>query len=154
AHSMGNRVMLSAFADNVEKFRNSQPRIGQIIFSAADVYVDIFQQKFPKMSDIGLTKTSYVHQNDLALLASRLFNQTSRIGRFPEDSAEFHQHGLETIDVTPVSEDSRRLSLNHGYPYGNARVLTDLEYLLKDRKKAEDRGGLKMAPNNKYWVFK
>ncbi len=142
AHSMGNRVVVLGLADN----KAPALPLGQIVFIAADVYVETFQQKFPKMSGLGKLKTSYVSRKDRALLLSSWLHRARRIGI--SDGEPFVSKGMETIDASSV--DTSLLSLGHGY-FGDTRsVITDLGYLLREGLPAARRG-LESASGKDYW---
>jgi esterase/lipase superfamily enzyme len=144
AHSMGNRVVVLGLADNPPP---ALP-IGQIVFVAADVYVETFDQKFPKMSGIGKLKTSYTSKADRALLVSSWLHRAARIGITRGEP--FARPGMETIDASTV--DTSLLSLGHSY-FGDKRtVITDLGYLLREGLPAVRRG-LEQPPGKDYWDF-
>ncbi len=148
AHSMGNRVMLSALADNP----GIQTRIGQVIFAAADVHTSTFRSKFPKMQEIGLHKTSYVSEVDRALWVSQLIHAAPRIG-MPWKNEVFCMDGLQSIDATAVSSGFLTIGLNHSYVGDKRAMLTDLSNLLSDGLAAAERKPLRHASNKKYWLF-
>jgi esterase/lipase superfamily enzyme len=142
AHSMGNRVMVFGLADNPPP---ALP-IGQIVVVAADVYVEVFDQKFPKMSGIGKLNTSYTSKTDLALLVSSWLHRATRIGF--TSGEPFARPGMETIDASKV--DTSLLSLRHSY-FGNQRpVLTDLGYLIREGLPAMRRGLIQPSSRD-YW---
>src|SRR5579863_3920980 len=144
AHSMGNRVMMLGLADNPPP---ALP-VGQIVFVAADVYTEMFEQKFPKMSGIGKLKTSYASKADRALLLSSWLHRGTRIGFTRHEP--FVKKGMETIDASRV--DTSLLSLGHSY-FGDKRlVITDLGYLLREGLPAARRG-LDQPPGKGYWNF-
>jgi esterase/lipase superfamily enzyme len=144
AHSMGNRVVVVALADNPPP---ALP-VGQIVFVAADVYVEMFEQKFPKMSGIGKLKTSYASNSDRALLLSSWLHRATRIGITRGEP--FVMKGMETIDASTV--DTSLLSLGHSY-FGNKRTaITDLGYLLREGLPAARRG-LEQPLGKDYWDF-
>ena len=143
AHSMGNRVMLGALADNE---RPLLP-VGQIVFAAADVYLPEFRTKFPKAIAKGpLSATSYASRSDWALrLSNALHGGDDRLGLLTE--TPFEAAGLETIDATAVSGGG----LAHGYWSSEQPLLSDLRVLLLDGKRARDR---QLEPEGPYWAFK
>jgi esterase/lipase superfamily enzyme len=144
AHSMGNRVVVLGLADN------SPPPlpVGQIVFVAADIYVEMFEQKFPKMNGIGRLKTSYASRTDRALQISSLLHRAPRIGI--THGEPFTTPGMETIDASTV--DTSLLSVGHSY-FGDKRtVITDLGYLLREGLPAARRG-LDQHPGKVYWHF-
>jgi len=144
AHSMGSRVAVLALADNPPP---ALP-VGQIVFVAADVYVEMFEQKFPKMSGIGKLKTSYASKADRALLLSSWLHRATRIGITRGEP--FRRKGMETIDASMV--DTSLLSLGHSYFVDKRAVLTDLGFLLREGLPAARRG-LNQPLGKDYWDF-
>ena len=121
---------------------------GQIVFVAADVYVEMFEQKFPKMSGIGKLKTSYASKADRALLLSSWLHRATRIGITRGEP--FRRKGMETIDASMV--DTSLLSLGHSYFVDKRAVLTDLGFLLREGLPAARRG-LNQPLGKDYWDF-
>lgn len=143
AHSMGNRVMLHGLSGS--RWPNS--KLEQIVFVAADVYVDIFKQKFPKIKQFGKRYTSYISKTDHALLLSSILHKAERIG-IAKKGSPFVTEGMETIDATEVNTSL----LGHGY-FGDERsVITDISILIKNNIGASNRG-LHQYPNKPYWNF-
>ncbi|MBV8524634.1 MAG: alpha/beta fold hydrolase [Acetobacteraceae bacterium] len=143
-HSMGNRVVIFGLADN------PAPALpfGQMVFVAADVYVELFEQKFPNILGIGRLKTSYASKGDRALLLSSWLHRAARIGLIRGEP--YVSTGLETVDASVV--DTSLLSLGHSY-FGQKRsTITDLGYLLREGLPAARRG-LEQLPGKKYWDF-
>ncbi len=141
AHSMGNRVMLLGFADN------SRPDLpfGEFVFVAADVYVPIFGEKFPKIQRAGkLNATSYASKRDNALLISDFLHKGDRVGLIR--TTPYVTDDLETIDATAVD----RGFLGHSYFADQRSLLTDLSLLLNSELPARNRG---LASEGKYWAF-
>jgi esterase/lipase superfamily enzyme len=140
AHSMGNRVLIAALADN----RRSELPLREIVLVAGDVEVEVFKQQFAKIAGEGNRYTSYVSKVDRALLISSILHQTNRVGFLKDEP--FILDGLETIDATYVDTSL----LGHNY-FGNDRtVLTDLGYLFREGLPAGRRG---LQPRNRYWIF-
>jgi esterase/lipase superfamily enzyme len=142
AHSMGNRVLFSGLAD----FPRPAVPLGEIVFVAADVEVNIFEQKFGRFARNSVAITSYASKVDRALSLSAWIHRAARIGFV--DGEPFVTDGLETIDASYVDTSL----LGHSY-YGDDRaVLTDLGFLLREGFPAERRG-LRLVPEKKYWRF-
>jgi non-homologous end joining protein Ku len=59
---------------------------------------------------------------------------------------------METIDASMVDSSM----IGHSYYAENKSVIADIFYVLKDRRRAQDRFGLKeiVTPQGRYWVFK
>ncbi len=141
AHSMGNRVMLSALADN------DRPKLpfGQLVMAAADVYVEEFKPKFDKLQQHGLLPcTSYSSRKDLALKLSSLVHSGPRIGLI--DDFHFEGGDNESIDATAVD----RGLLAHGYWSGDRALITDIRTLILDGSRAKKRG---LKQSGMYWSF-
>lgn len=144
AHSMGNRVLLHGLAGSAWP----NQKIEQVVFVAADVYVDVFKQKFNKIREKGGRYSSYVSRSDRALLVSRILHQGQRIGY--KNGEPFVVQGLETVDATGIN--TSLLGLGHSY-FGDKRsVLKDLSLLIRENMGAKSRG-LRMSPNDSYWLF-
>jgi esterase/lipase superfamily enzyme len=142
AHSMGNRVMLLGLADN------ARPRLplGQVVFTAADVYVPLFEDKFPKLQDAGqLPATSYASSRDWPLRLSSMLHRGPRVGLIAD--APFVAPMLETVDASSVDT----VFLGHGYFAGERSLITDLRLLLLNNLSPTDRG---LAAAKGYWFFR
>jgi esterase/lipase superfamily enzyme len=143
AHSMGNRVLVGGLSSA----DLSRLPIEQTVMVAADVEVTIFQQRFSRFPHNLHLPTSYASKADRALLLSRAFSQSARVGYI--DKEPFVAAGLETIDASNVGTSL----IGHSY-YGDDRaVLTDLGYLLTEGLPAASRRGLKQPAGKQYWVF-
>lgn len=144
AHSMGNRVVLHGLADGDWP----TPRLDQVMFVAADVYTDLFRQRFPTIAGRGARYTSYASRHDRALFFSSLLHRAERVGAI--DVAPFTIEGLETVDASAV--DTGLLGLGHGYFAEQRSVLTDIGLLARLGLGATDRG-LKQHQQPPHWRF-
>ncbi|NTV17269.1 MAG: alpha/beta hydrolase [Chlorobiaceae bacterium] len=144
AHSMGNRVMLYGLSGNAWPKSST---LGQVVFVAADVYVETFRQLFPKIREKGSLYTSYASKSDRALLLSSILHKADRIGIAKGDP--FVIDGMETIDATKVDTGF----LGHGYFAEKASVITDLADLIGKGLPASRRN-LYQPPSKLYWDFK
>lgn len=141
AHSMGNRVMLLGLADNP---RPKLP-LGQVVFTAADVYVPLFLDKFPRLLEAGaLPATSYASSRDLALRLSSMLHRGARVGLI--SGSPFVDPPLDTVDASAVDTGF----LGHGYFSEKRSLITDLRLLLYQSLSPKDRG--LMSVEN-YWQF-
>lgn len=141
AHSMGNRVLLMGLADNA---RPKLP-LGQVVFAAADVYVALFREKFPRLQAAGrLPATSYASNRDVALRLSSLLHRGARVGLISGDP--FVSPEMDTIDASAVDTGF----LGHGYFAEKRSLITDIRELLSTSLSPADRG-LTAAKN--YWLF-
>lgn len=147
AHSMGNRVMLLGLAGS-----NIWPnaKLSQIVFTAADVSVELFDQQFPEIAENANCFTSYVSSKDWALSFSHWLQDDERIGI--TDGEPFVTDGLETIDATSLNTDL--LSWGHSYPLEERSVLTDIGYLVREGLRAERRGlSSRDGKRGRFWKF-
>jgi esterase/lipase superfamily enzyme len=135
-------VVLDLRADNAPPAL----RFGQIVFVAADVYIQMFEQTFPKVSGIGKLKTSYASKTDRALLLSSWLHRAPRIGI--SHGEPFVMTGMETIDASMVDTSL----LGHGYFAGQRTVVEDLGFLLREGLPAARRA-LVQPRGKDYWVF-
>ena len=143
AHSMGNRVMLLGLADNP---RPAVP-FGQVVFVAADIYVDVFVPKWRKLLAAGsLPATSYTSGRDWALGVSHFLHRADRIGFV--QGTPYLADGVDTVDATAVDTSF----IGHGYFSSERSLLTDLGLLLRKGLSPRDRG-LHAGPGGKYWSF-
>jgi len=141
AHSMGNRVLLSALADN------ERPKLsfGQLVMAAADVYVEDFKPQFSKLQQQGvLPCTSYSSRNDRALQLSSWIHRGPRVGLIGD--FHFDDDDNESIDATAVDHGL----LAHGYWSGERALITDIRTLVLDGFRAEKRG---LRHFGGYWMF-
>ncbi len=146
AHSMGNRVLLYGLAGGAWPNR----KLGQVLFVAADVYVDLFKQQFPRISGSGANYTSYASKNDRALFFSSLLHKADRIGAIRE--MPFVTDKLETIDATAVDTNLLGLGLGHSYFSNKRSLITDIGILVGEGLPASRRG-LSLAPAPRHWYF-
>ncbi len=144
AHSMGNRVMLLGLAGS--NWPNS--KLDQVVFVAGDVYVDVFEQKFPGIREKAGRYSSYVSRSDRALLISSVLHKAQRIGISRREP--FSHKGLETIDASELN--TSLLSLGHGYFSAKRSVISDLGNLIQNDLSASYRG-LHLSSDKKYWFF-
>jgi esterase/lipase superfamily enzyme len=140
---MGNRVMLYGLSGNAWP----SSKLAQVVFVAADVYVETFRELFPKIREKGSHYTSYASKSDRALLLSSILHKADRIGIAKGDP--FVIDGMETIDATRVDTGF----LGHGYFAQKASVITDLADLLGKGLPASRRN-LYQPPAKRYWDFK
>ena len=141
AHSMGNRVLLSALSDNA---RAKLP-FGQLVFAAADVYVSIFDEKFPKLQSAGrIASTSYVSKRDRALMLSSRLHSDARVGIV--DDLPYVTKDLETVDASWVDKGW----LGHGYWSNQRALITDLRSVLQNGLSPKERG---LDQVGRYWSF-
>lgn len=143
AHSMGNRVMLYGLSGGAWP----SGKLDQVVFVAADVYVDTFSQLFAKISGKGRF-TSYASRRDRALLLSNILHKAERIGHCKDEPMVLP--GLETVDATKVDTGL----LGHGYFADKASVISDIAELLDQGRRAAERKLIYQPLTKQYWDFR
>lgn len=150
-HSMGTRGLTRALL----RLHASKPalagRVKEVILSAADIDAQVFRNDIaPALARIAKPITLYASSEDAALLASKKVHGYARAG----DSREglIVVPGIETIDATGMDTGF----LRHSYFAERASVLSDIYYMIRDGKRADERFGLQAvtAGASKYWIFK
>lgn len=100
AHSMGTRVLLRAL-DRIAANQGKRPAMfDEVIFAAADIGVDEFENTWPRITSTGERFTLYASQRDRALQVSAQVNRMRRVGDAREITV---QPGLQTVDTTSAS---------------------------------------------------
>ena len=145
AHSMGNVGLTQAIA----KMGVDRPIFNQVVLAAPDIDAQVFRNEIaPRITNKANRFTLYTSKSDLALVASRFFNSSGRLG----DSREgpIAVPGIDTIDATDVDTSL----LGHSYYGSNASVLDDIASLLLGKPLSE-RSYLKAQSDAKppYWTF-
>lgn len=139
AHSMGNRPVTRALIDlknEVPAIRDETP-FEEIILAAPDIDAAVFRDDIaPRLGDASSPVTLYVSQNDKALLASHKVHDFPRIGDARAGIEPIE--GFEVIDASAVETDF----LSHSYFADASSVLSDIFYLIRDGKRANERFGL------------
>jgi esterase/lipase superfamily enzyme len=125
AHSMGN-VGLTAALQEISSPKD-RPLFNQVVLAAPDVDAEVFKRDIaPNIVSKANRMTLYTSKTDLALIASRFFNQGMRLGDSGPEIVTFP--GIETIDATTVDSSL----LGHSYYGSNISVLTDVGQLLRN----------------------
>jgi esterase/lipase superfamily enzyme len=151
AHSMGNRALSRAFGDLVAEKPNFRQRFSELILAAPDIDAEVFKQEIaPHIIGHQTGVTLYASSEDKALQISKTFHGYPRAG--DSGSGLVVVSGIETIDATDVDTSF----LGHSYFAESRSVLSDIFYLIRDGKRANDRFALKPVetPNGRYWIFK
>ncbi len=147
AHSLGARGVFQALirlaCQKIEQFH-----IGELVFIAPDIDVDIFRHDLPILSRLTERITIYVSENDKALKLSREVHGYPRLGEAGSALTTFE--GVETVDISLIS--LQRLS-GHVYHLSNKEVIDDLVSLLHTRLPAEKRPQMQKRVNDGvvYW---
>ena len=151
AHSMGNRALTHAVASLLTDKPALRGRLREVILTAPDIDADVFKRDIaPALTAAGRPVTLYASSEDLALVASKKVHGYARAG----DSGQglVVVPGIETVDATRVDTSF----LGHSY-FAEARsVLSDIFYLIRYGKRADQRFGLRPveAQAGRYWEFK
>lgn len=151
AHSMGNRALTGALTSLLREAPAEAHRFKQIVLTAPDIDADIFKRDIaPALAASGKPVTLYASSKDLALFASKRFHGYKRAGDSGQDIVI--APGMETIDATDLDTGF----LGHSYYAESGSVISDLFYLIRDGKKADERFGLArvQAGASHYWRFK
>lgn len=124
-------------------------KIQQLILGAPDIDQTEFRNNIlPKFKNIGLRRTVYTSDHDIAMKASSEF----RIGRLRlgqiADSI-FLDQDIDTIEASNVVSNS-----SHGYLFESETLLSDLFYLINENLNPSKRRlrEIKMDPL-RYWLF-
>ncbi len=151
AHSMGNRGVTKALVSIFKENPEHAARIKEIILTAPDIDAQIFKRDIaPNLIMHGNSVTLYSSSTDKALEASKAINGYQRAGDAGGNIVIID--GIETIDATNISTGF----LGHSY-FGETRsVLNDIDLLIDNGLKANERNGLEkeVSKTGTYWKFK
>jgi esterase/lipase superfamily enzyme len=128
AHSLGNRVLLSALKSLETSGVATKPMFDQVILAAPDVDRTAFNQAASALQKLSKHASLYASSHDTALDASRKFwGNTARVG-----DARFLSvfDNVDTIDVSAI--DFQLFGMGHAYFANNRLVIDDLVELLKN----------------------
>ncbi len=147
AHSMGNVGLTAALKEITAPTKG--PIFNQIVLAAPDVDAEVFKRDIaPFIVSKAKRTTIYTSKTDLALIASRYFNNGVRLGDSAADIVSYP--GIDTIDATAVDSSL----LGHSYYGSNITVLTDVGHLLRGEPLAQ-RVYLRPIRDGQtsYWTF-
>lgn len=151
AHSMGNRALTRAVASLLADKPVLRSRLKEVILTAPDIDAEVFKRDIaPALTATGRPVTLYASSEDRALAASKTVHGYPRAGDSGQGLVVIR--GIETIDATRVDTSF----IGHSY-FGEARsVLSDMFYLIRDGKRADERFGLRPVDGQagRYWEFK
>jgi esterase/lipase superfamily enzyme len=118
-HSMGHEVVLPALAqiDQESPSRSNKPFVNHLILNAPDFEVSEFKKISKNLQATSANITLYCSSNDKAMIASKTFNKSDRLG-----ACSFSE-GFDMINVGLI--DDRTFSLGHGY-YSSREIITDI----------------------------
>lgn len=148
-HSMGHQIVLPALQSltkismDKENFDNKNV-IDNLILNAPDFDSKEFSHILPNISKLAKNITLYCSYNDKAIMASKNFNNSERLG-----SCAFLP-GIDVINVGLVDDSS--FGLGHGY-YSSRAVLTDVFQMLLGIKADKRLFVFRSEPNSKENYF-
>lgn len=121
AHSMGADATCQAIAELGDRGKV----FDQVILAAPDIDRDVFSRQLaPRMAKAARRTTMYCSRNDLALMASRTFNDAVRAGDSSRGALVVKD--IDTIDASDIDTDL----LGHSY-YGDCLpILRDVRQIL------------------------
>jgi esterase/lipase superfamily enzyme len=158
AHSMGNRVLTRGYKELLVAKPASWRAFGQgqIVLAAPDVDAEVFKRDIAPtiLTGRGPRITLYASSNDKALMASRFVHgEYRRLGESGKSIVVMHN--LDTVDASTVSTEF----LGHGYFADSETVVGDLQHLIHERLKPQERERFFLEPVQDeaiglYWRFK
>lgn len=152
AHSMGSRVLTSVIKDLEKNQRDGAflNKIQQLVLAAPDLDQEVFRNEIePYFKKLGLRRTLYASDKDLAILGSERLRGSPRLGKGGEHL--FVSDDIDTIDASNVPVKGL---FKHGYLFETNELLTDLFLLLNSNLNPESRR-LRARVKNMlpYWLF-
>ncbi len=144
AHSMGNRVLVSALT----KMGAGRFDVRAIALIAPDIDAALFRElaeQFPRtIGPVAL----YASSQDKALMASQRLAGYARAGQGGKNMVVIP--GIESIDASSV--DTSSIGMGHQYYADSRQILGDL-YGFFQGQPAERRFALKRSQDGRYWLF-
>ncbi len=122
----------------------------QVVLAAPDIDADIFKERIaPAIANKARHVTLYTSQTDLALIASRYFNNGKRVGDSTDGVPLFEN--IETIDATSIDSSFDRTFVR---TVAMLPCWTDLGNILMNRP-ASSRDYLQtiLSTPQPYWTF-
>ncbi|MEQ9374034.1 MAG: alpha/beta hydrolase [Imperialibacter sp.] len=152
AHSMGNVLLtesLNQLASDVGH-KKLLHKIQQIVLAAPDIDQSIFRNSIlPYFKDLGMRRTIYASDRDIALRASGVIRKRQpRLGF--AGSHLFVSEWFDTVDASKVGKSS----MGHSYVFQTREMLTDLHLLLNmgfapKKRRLRDQ----LRENLTYWLY-
>jgi esterase/lipase superfamily enzyme len=139
AHSMGNRLVLSALAPMCRS--RTQPLVQELIMAAADVGAesenDDFKFLLGESAPCLKRATIYASDNDMALLTSEsVHGGIPRAGRRPQGDMSYAVAGVDVVDASQAPSGPA----GHGYFSLSYEMIQDMRWVLNGAP-LEDRIG-------------
>jgi len=130
AHSMGNRILLTALERMALQKANSE--FSNIVLAAPDINVADFDAVSKILGASAKRTTIYSSSHDVALLVSKAFHKFPRLGEAPPN---YLSPAIDTVDASEIRQDV----LGHSY-FGDSNIaLRDLFLLLRQGLEPQKR---------------
>jgi esterase/lipase superfamily enzyme len=151
AHSLGNRMLLSAMAALAPGLPAGEKAFGHVVLAAPDVDIPEFIQKTTALISASDDVTFYFCEKDVALLASRTIHHQERAGE-----------ALVTVSqlVNVDAANANTSLLGHDYYASSSRVLIDEDLLINQGIAAALRPTLQVRNGQNpagavfpFWIF-
>ncbi|TWT78802.1 hypothetical protein CA13_01990 [Planctomycetes bacterium CA13] len=132
SHSMGNRLAVRVF-EKLALMEKPPGQLGQLVFAAADIDVDLFAQSLPSIETLGQRLTAYTSRGDLAVHLSARIHDYPRLGLAPPIQCF---DGVDTVlaEGFAISE-----LLGHDYVTEASPLLSDLFNLIRYGSNPDER---------------
>lgn len=151
AHSMGNRALGQAIREIEFELRQGNAIFDEVVLAAPDIDAGIFKRDIaPALRRTARHATLYASTHDQALLASKFVHGYPRAG--DSGAGIVVVEGVDTIDVSRID-----LSLlGHSYYGSSEPILEDLDELISESRRPDQRTWLKPAERDglRYWTFR
>ena len=145
AHSLGARGLFLALVQLAHQHHEKVPLLNQLVFTAPDIDVGIFQQHLPAILPLAQNITVYVSNNDRPLALSREVHGYPRLGE-----SGSHLNMLKGIQIIDISDVGVRSFSGHLYHLYHESVANDLNQLLNLEVLADQRNGLTQTAKNRW----
>ncbi len=151
AHSMGNRALGQAIRELEFELRQGDAIFDEVVLAAPDIDAGIFKRDIaPALRRTARHATLYASAHDQALVASKFVHGYPRAG--DSGAGLVVVDGIDTVDVSRID-----LSLlGHSYYGSSEPILEDLDELISESRRPDERKWLKPAERDgqKYWTFR
>lgn len=149
AHSMGNRVVMNSLCRIRSRPEDKFPgTLTTLILAAPDIDRTKFKVDMQHAVELwDLPLTLYVSNRDRALGLSSLSHSRERLGSSLPDV--MLAKGMQSVDASRIETDF----LGHGYFANSSTLLADITQIIKERRFAESRPGLRemKLDQGRYW---
>jgi esterase/lipase superfamily enzyme len=151
AHSMGNRILVSALQQLAPPSATRQGALREVAFLAPDVDAELFKRSVKQIAGKATRMTLYASSRDGALEVAQRVAGYQRAGQAGAQIVVVPE--IQTIDASEV--DTSLLGLNHSYFADNSTIVSDLFTLLKGQG-PQERFGLVpiVTAAGTYWRFR